>query len=315
MTFTYTPYKQQRSEASGPRREIDFDALNEHMVTQFGPKERRMVGIISGIYDLGIQERDPYESEWNEKDATRPGATEYIEDGKRMLRIPARPTPGIAITVDFPQIIVDKGQFYEGKSDPKPLRLLLNGEFSRESTTQPGKKELCVNRPLWVQESKDDVTGKWAIAKTNKLHKLASYCDVLDSEGRFHARDIGKLLGKAAQFKVHVFIRDGKWLNERIEVEGGVMEGVPIPEIDPSLLHGMAMFGRIDPEAVRTARRSILNSCKRALNYDESDLKKLLESGEFTKPAPVAEQQKVAPAPKSEAAAQSEEWPEDDIPF
>ena len=68
MTFTYTPYKQQRSEASGPRREIDFDALNEHMVTQFGPKERRMVGIISGIYDLGIQERDPYEVEWNEKD-------------------------------------------------------------------------------------------------------------------------------------------------------------------------------------------------------------------------------------------------------
>ena len=315
MSFTYTPYKQQRSEASGPRREIDFDALNEHMVTQFGPKERRMVGVISGIYDLGIQERDPYEVEWNEKDSTRPGATEYIEDGKRMLRITARPTPGIAITVDFPQIIVDKGQFYEGKSDPKPLRLLLNGEFSRESTTQPGKKELCVNRPLWVQESKDDVTGKWAIAKTNKIHKLASYCDVLDSEGRFHARDIGKLLGKAAQFKVHVFIREGKWLNERIEAEGGVMEGVPIPEIDPSLLHGMAMFGRIDPEAVRAARRSILNSCKRALNYDESDLKKFLESGEFTKSVPVAEQQKAAPEPKAEAAAQPEEWPEDDIPF
>jgi hypothetical protein len=55
---------------------------------------------------------------------------------------------------------------------------------------------------------------------------------------------------------------------------------------------------RIDPEAVRTARRSILNSCKRALNYDESDLKKFLESGEFTKPAPVAEQQKVAPEPR-----------------
>lgn len=93
------------------------------------------------------------------------------------------------------------------------------------------------------------------------------------------------------------------------------MEGVPIPEIDPSLLHGMVMFGRIDPEAVRTARRSILNSCKRALNYDESDLKKFLELGESTKPAPVAEQQKVAPAPKAEAAAQPEEWPEDDIPF
>ena len=315
MSFTYTPYKQQRSEASGPRREIDFDALNEHMVTQFGPKERRMVGIISGIYDLGIQERDPYEVEWNEKDSTRPGATEYIEEGKRMLRITARPTPGVALTVDFPQIIVDKGQFYEGKRDPKPLRLLLNGEFTKESTTEPGKKELCVNRPLWVQESKDDVTGKWAIAKTNKLHKLASYCDVLDSEGRFHSRDIGKLLGKAAQFKVHVFIREGKWLNERIEAEGGVMEGVPIPEIDPSLLHGMTMFGNIDPEAVRTARRSILNSCKRALNYDESDLKKFLESGEFTKPVPVAEQQKAAPEPKAEAAAQPEEWPEDDIPF
>jgi hypothetical protein len=191
---------------------------------------------------------------------------------------------------------------------------LLNGEFTKESTTEPGKKELCVNRPLWVQESKDDVTGKWAIAKTNKLHKLASYCDVLDSEGRFHARDIGKLLGKAAQFKVNVFIREGKWLNERIEAEGGVMEGVPIPEIDPSLLHGMAMFGNIDPEAVRTARRSILNSCKRALNYDESDLKKFLESGEFTKPAPVAEQPKVAPESKVETT-QPEEWPEDDVPF
>ena len=93
------------------------------------------------------------------------------------------------------------------------------------------------------------------------------------------------------------------------------MEGVPIPEIDPSLLHGMTMFGRIDPEAVRTARRSILNSCKRALNYDESDLKKLLESGDFAKSAPVAEQQKATPEPKAEAAAQTEEWPEDDIPF
>jgi hypothetical protein len=51
------------------------------------------------------------------------------------------------------------------------------------------------------------------------------------------------------------------------------------------------------------------------LNYDESDLKKFLESGGFTKPAPVAEQPKVAPEPKAEAVAQPEEWPEDDIPF
>lgn len=319
--FKMPTYKPERT-SNPDRHDTDWDALNEHIATQVAAplnKPRSLPGVISGIYDLGIQQRDPFEGPWNEKDSKRPGAQEFKDEkGDRMIRVPSRPAQGVAITVDFPQITVDKGEFF-GKSDPKPYRMLLNGEFS-ELTLKGDKRESVVGRPYFLSETKDDSTGVWALAKTNNLHKLASACGLLDDNGLFKAERVGELLGKVVQFQISAFLKpsksgDRKYLTETIKIAGVVPEGIPIPTLDPSLIHGLVMHGDVDMGAVETARASILNTCKRATNFAGSDLEKALAN---RKPKDTITAPASAPVPSpAPVADDSNDWPvgDDDIPF
>lgn len=313
---------------------VDWDALNQHVVeaSKTADKARSIPGVISGLYDLGEQELADAEKVFTGTAADEEAEIvkfpkTYFKDGidketgkkARLKCWPQNPVQQVAIAVDFPQVLVDKGQFF-GNSKPLPLRLLLNGEF-----TLPGEKVKVVGRPYNIKEMKHDVGGgkfRWALAKNNGLHKLAAAAELLDADGLFTKDRIGELLGKVVQFQFRVYMKPAKtgektFFTEEIKLMGMVPEGVAVPEVPEGLIHGVNLHGDNEEDAIKQLRVAVKNTMKRAINYDTSTLKPLFdaEAASYTSNAPAANPVKEA-VKQAEAAAVVETVAfDDDIPF
>jgi hypothetical protein len=325
------------------RKVVDWNAMNEHVVEAAGTatKTRSIPGVISGVYDLGEQKLedaaipvtdDKFKQAFPEFDGSQEQQDAVIAkyanrtnvrfekvDNKLCLRYVQNPVQQVAVSVDFPQILVDKGQFF-GNSKPLPLRLLYNGEF-----TTPGDKTKIVGRPFNLRDTKHDLGNNksvWAFAKNNGLHKFAAAAELLDENGLFNKERVGELIGKVVQFQVRVWMKpaktgDKKFFTEEISLVGIVPEGVAIPEVPEGLLHMVNLHGENDAEAVKQMRVAIKNTMKRALNYDTSSLKPVFEAEAASygnKPADAAKDA------VKEAVKAAEVTPvpvafDDDIPF
>lgn len=311
--------------AGSERKQVDWEALNAHVIEAAGTalKARSIPGVISGIYDLGEQNLEDAEMVFvgtaeDEAKAIAEKPATYFKDGTddkgkavRLKCWPQRPVQQVAIAVDFPQVLVDKGQFF-GNSNPQPLRMILNREF-----TLPGDKTRIVAAPYNIRETKYD-DGTWAFAKNNGLHKLAAACEILDAKGYFKKERIGELLGKVAQFQFRVWMKPGKnggeFFDEQISLVGLVPEGVTVPEIPDGILHGVNLYADNSPEAVKQLRLSVKNTIKRANNFKGSKLEAelaALEGGQA--PQPQADKPAVQGiAPK---APDADDAFDDDVPF
>ncbi|MNG97821.1 hypothetical protein D3C79_569440 [compost metagenome] len=309
---------------------VNWDELNKHVVdvAKTQDKPRSIPGIISGIVDLGEQELEDAEQPFVGDAAAEAKAIEekpatYFKDGfdekgnpVRLKCWPQKPVQQVMVTVDFPQVIVDKGRFF-GKTNPQPLRMSLNGEFTLSDRTK------VVSRPYNIREVKHD-DGTWAFAKNNGLHKLAAACELLDAKGYFTKGRIGELLGKVAQFQFQVFMKAGKnggeFFTENVKLVGLVPEGVNIPEVPEGILYGINLHprsGANDPEAVKQLRLAAKNTIKRALNYEGSTLKAEIEANEggSGQRATAPTQTQVAPVAPSTPAPQEDDGFDDDVPF
>lgn len=330
MSFTFNVTANNQTTGSNKERVlVDWDELNKHVVEAAGTatKPRSIPGVISGIYDLGEQNLPdaavPFtgtkEDEANEMIA-KPDT--YFEDGVddkgkpcRLKRYPQKPVQQVAIAVDFPQVLVDKGKFF-GNSKPLPLRMLLNGEF-----TLPGEKVRVVGKPYNIRVTNHAEKGEkalWALAKNNGIHKLADACGILDDNGLFRPERLHELLGKVAQFQFQVWMKPGKtgdkkFFTETIKLVGMVPEGVPLPEIPDGILHGVNLYGNNDPEAVKQLRVAVKNTIKRANNYEGSDLQRAFADDVEAKPAEAQKAEVTPVAPK--APVQDEDFEDSDIPF
>jgi hypothetical protein len=322
------------------RKVVDWDAMNAHVVEAAGTagKIRSIPGVISGVYDLGEQKLEDaaipvtdekFQKAFPEFDgseaqqdivvaayAHKTNARFEKVDNKLCLRYVQNPVQQVAIAVDFPQILVDKGQFF-GNSKPLPLRLLYNGEF-----TTPGDKTKIVGRPFNLRDTKHDVGNNksvWAFAKNNGLHRFAEAAELLDEHGLFNKERVGELIGKVVQFQVRVWMKpaktgDKKFFTEDISLVGIVPEGVAKPEVPEGILHMINLHGENDPDAVKQMRVSIKNTMKRALNYDTSSLKPVFEAEAASygnKPAETAVQAAVKAAEVTPVAVDFDS----DIPF
>lgn len=324
------------------RKVVDWDALNQHVVDASGTakKSRSIPGVISGLYDLGNQKLEDaaipvtdenfkksfpaFDGSQEQQDAVIAKYTnrqnvrfEKVEN-VLCLRYVQNPVQQIAFSIDFPQVLVDKGQFF-GNSKPLPLRMLLNYEY-----TVPGTKEKIVARPYNLRDAKHDLgNGKavWALAKNNGLHKLAAAADLLDDNGLFNKERAGELIGKVVQFEFRVWMKPAKvgdktFFTEEIKLVGMVPEGVAIPDVPEGILHCVNLHGENDPEAVKQMRVAIKNTMKRALNYDTSSLKPVFEAEQaaYGKPADAAKEA-VQAAVKAAEVTPVETNFDDDIPF
>ena len=242
----------QNTTQQSDRPQVDWAERAKYIVEKVGTqkKAKAMIGIISGVIDLGLQAQEDAMMEWkgdeeSEREELAKNPAQYFETLPNDKGIPTRykrwtvkPCQQVALTVDFPGIMLNQGQFF-GDADAKehPLRMLLNGEFYMQGV---GK---VVGKPYNIKEVKQS-DGSWGFKNNTQLYKLASATDVLDEKGNFKPNMIAKLLGKAALFEVQVFLNkaaDGKeYLNEKIKPSGQVPDVmVPmIPTLDPSYIYG-----------------------------------------------------------------------------
>lgn len=325
---------------------VDWDAMNQHVVDAAGTqkKKKSLVGVISSIIDLGTQPQEDAKVEFTGSpaeevkilaEAKEKGQTTYFETlmdygskppaEKRYKRWKQKAQPAMAITVDFPQIMVDKAKFFkEGESDPRPLRLILNGEFNPK-----GSKEKILGRTYALSWTKFDC-GTWSLKKNSMPYKLAVAMDVIEDGSPLVPEQIPQLLGKAALFEIQVSINeqgDRKFMNEKIKYASTLPEGMPVPELDEKY-QSLVQFGEEnDPEALKQLRVSVKNTMKLATEWETDVIKTQLEALKPTQNEssssgdsnPQGTAEKAAPAAENKAESKDDEPDfsafDDEIPF
>jgi hypothetical protein len=328
MTFQFTPLKTNNtSDDSKPK--VDYNEVNAHVIERAGTatKARSIPGYISSIVDLGVQPRT-IETE------VKPGE-EYPEDaeyytgqwgdqkGKPCVRFTVPAKQAIALTVDFPQILVNKGAFFrDDGGEELPLRLILNGE--RLVQNDEGKWQPQVQKLIYLSEKKHE-DGTWAVAKNALLHSLAAAAGILDEKGYFNVNRIGELLGQCLQFQFRVYQKPGKngksYYTEEIKLAGIVPEGVSVPAMPEGVVNGIVWSDGTVPNAddVGKLRLSIKNTIRNATNFKGSTIEPMIdkprEQSNNTPPPPSSPPASKPKATPAKAVGWGDEPEDVDSPF
>lgn len=284
MAFGVRVNSQQSSEN---KVKVDWEGLNKYIVETCNlQNEEVLTGIISGVYDLGVQEQEDAKQEFkgteeDERAEIAKSGDVYFETlmdyesktMKRYKRWPQKPVQSVAFSVDFLDVMLDKAPFFGQESNPKPLRLLLGGEF----VLSGGTKIVAKPQPIVIR--KNDKTGnRWSFMPNSTIYKLAVGTKVINSGDAFTGDMIDQLLGKAAQFKVRVFFNKDGFYNEKCAFAAGLARGNKAPEFDQSLLHIVQFDAANKEEDLKQLRISVRNTMARAKDYEGSKLKVQLDN-------------------------------------
>lgn len=302
MGFKVQPAQTTQSEGGSYEKvEVDYDGMNAHVIEAAGTqsKPRTIVGFVSEYYDLGLQEQPDFEElykgdEKQEKQLSE-GKSElkkvdkFYDNGTchsnvQIVVTKRPPKPSCTFAVRFPQITVDKGQFF-GESRPEPLRMVLGGEFYMfpKDSKQGDKKEKVLQRVIPLQENTKNKLNKWAFGATSLPAKMAAAADLLDSDGLFSGKGrLTELLGKPMMFQIQIFKNADGFYNERISFKGAIPEGLPIPDgWDDKWIAGVNMSVENDLETVKNLPYHVKNTIKRALDFEgsvlQSEMNKIVE--------------------------------------
>lgn len=317
---------------------IDYDALNQYVVEACKLEKREvLIGVVSSIIDLGQQEQEdaamPFVgSEEDEADEIAKRPLTYFEDMKdpvtkktvRMKRWPQKAIQSIAIAVDFPDIMLDKGQFFgDDNSEEKPLRLYLGGQFFIPEVGQ------VVGRPTPLKVTKN-TKEQWSFNKKHICYKMADAAKLVDAskDEVFLPQDIDKLLGESFQFAVQVFINDKGYYTEYVNFTGALGRGQKAPNTDVKT--SLIQFNQDnDLESLKELRHHVKNTIKQASNYEGSKIQKQLDELQESYKSSKAEgqvedaQEEVKPKVEPKKAVKSARKPvpttiddmDDDVPF
>ena len=273
--------------------QVDFDEINKYVVETAALQEREtLIGYISGIVDLGEQDQPDAEFEFDGDEEDEAAEIEknpavYFKDGfnettrkpVRLKCFPVSPVQSVGIAVDFPEIVIDKGQFY-GNSNPKPLRLWMGGQFYTPN------KGMVIGRttPLRVTNlDKTRATKKWSFAQNHLFYKMAVDAKLIKNGEAFLPQDIDQLLGQSFQFQVQVYFKEAKggksYYTEWIKYQGALArKDEPwVPEDKPFLIE---FDGNLTKEVMQNLRSHVINTIKSANNYEGSKIQDYFENNE-----------------------------------
>lgn len=288
--MAFKTYAVNSSASAEKKSDVNWADLNNYIVETCGLQEREtLVGYVSSIVDLGIQKLADAEyvsdiEEDSEEDYIEEHPGVYFKDGfdpetrkpARLKCVPQRDQQAVALSIDFPDIMLDKGQFF-GESNLKPLRIWLGGQFY----TQANGMILGRPTPLRITNlDKTKKTKKWSFAKNHLFYKMAVASKQIKVDECFLPQDIDKLLGEAFQFEVQVYFKkgnDGKeYFSEYIKFVGGLGRGQKAPELvtEPFIIQ---FDEKNSIEHLKEVRSHIINTMKMAKNFEGSAIQKQLE--------------------------------------
>ena len=283
------------------RPQVDYAALDQYVVdTAECQQPETLNGVIVGIIDLGNQKLPDaeYDVDSGDESLTVEELTEKysteIESGKvskfdivkdwstrppkEVIKkfVPQKDRQCITYAVDFPDVMLDKSQFFGEKSEPKPLRLYFGGSFYNTHS----KKMIVQNLlPLKIANiAKDPKNDKvWSLNPKSQLHKMAVAAKLINTGDAFLPDNIDELLGKTLQFKVQIGFNekgDKKYYFEKISFIGALQrKDKPFENVDVFLIQ---MDDENDPEALKQIRKHLLNTMELATNFEGSALQKQL---------------------------------------
>lgn len=319
MGYNFNPQTpQQQSNNYTPRESnVDFDALFEYQLEKLGGEGKHdFIGVISRLDELGVQEQDVQTIPWDDKakaehawrfetgddgnvkdSSAKVVTTKYAGKEQECLVYSRKPVAQVAISVDFPEVMMNLSQFYNPDSTDqkeKPFREIigLNGflpEFKRGKGAVIAKP-FNLNH-INVNRQKKDAKPHYAIAKNSLLYSMAEWVGALDDEGNFHNTDLGKLIGEPMNFEVEVKVN--KWNsggkeNKRLEVSITPTSKLSVrdrkaydEELSPLVsddLFGVLMFsGGNEETSLKEVRKATVNTMKMSSNWETSKLKEELE--------------------------------------
>lgn len=302
MTFKPSvPQNTNTNSDSSSTSNVDYDALQNHVIECAGTqdKHRTITGFIGGYYSLGKQEQKPFEAIYDETHKDFANWKKFVEEGKATVytgninvdgtwhndvEIYSKPRPpreAIALGIYFPQITVDKARFLEGKSDPRPLMLVMGGETFVKRKDDSGKNEKVIQYPTFIQETTNNPSGTWGLGQTTTLHKMGNALGLLNEHNLLKVDRLGELLGKPLQFRMRVWNKPtksgGTWYTEEVKFVSEVPEGLTPPEFDESYVHGINFDQPNDPDTVKNLRSDVVNTIRRAINFEGSVIEKELK--------------------------------------
>lgn len=277
------------NKSEGKKMDVDFDALNKYVIeTAQLESPEVLIGTVVGLVDLGIQSQEDAEIPFtgtpqDELDMIDDKPDTYFKDGidpktKKPVRykcFPQKAIQSVAFAVDFPDIILDKGQFFGDKSgELKPLRLWLGGQFYNM-----GSKQMQIARPTPLRITKNP-KNQWTFNNLHLCHKMAVAAKLIANDGVFLPQDIDKLVGQSFQFEVQVYNKENKgksYYTERVAFKAGLGRGQEAPDLPTDTF--IVQFNEPnDEKMLKELRSHVINTIRAAKNYDGSPVQKQLEA-------------------------------------
>ena len=278
---------------------VNWEAMNQYVIETAGLQQpETLSGVISVLVDLGTQKQP--DSQWDldkeDKDLSIEELNEkyadeiekygiyfaegYTKTGKAILKhVPQKDRQSVAFAVDFPDIIIDKGQFFKDsdgnfESNPKPLRLWMGGQFYNGSG-------MVVQNMTPLKLTKDDKIG-WTMSPRSTVYKMAVASKVISAGEAFLPQNIDSLVGKTLQFEARVFMKQAKngksYYTEQIKFVGGLPRGSKDLEIDNTYV--IEFNGENDLTSLKELRGHIVNTIKCATNFEGSPIQRQLSQVE-----------------------------------
>lgn len=322
------------STTNSTRPTVNFDEVNQYVVDTVGCQQPETLnGVVVGIIDLGNQKLPDaeYDVDSGDEDLSveeleskyaddiksgKISKFDYVKDWstrppKEVIKkfVPQRDRQCISYAVDFPDIMLDKGQFFGGDSEPKPLRMYFGGQYYHQSLKKMVVQNLL---PLKVTNIAKDVRNDklWSLSPKSQLHKMAVASKLINTGEAFLPDNIDQLLGKTLQFQVQIGFneKDGKkYYFEKMKFLGAIQrKDKPFEDVETFLIE---MNGENDPEALKNLRKHIINTQMMATNYEGSALQKQFEE---VRPHSVGEQSSPSVVKTEPKKAVKEETVDDD---
>ena len=293
--MSFDVYVDAKQESGKGQNKVNFDDLNKYVVETADLEEAAVLpGVISMIVDLGIQKQADAEYLF-EGDETQEQAEQqanpnirfetrakFFDNGKwhedaRIKIVPQKDMQSIAMAVDFPDVVLDKGSFF-GDSKPLPMRMWLGGTYYIEG------QGMVIQNLMTLKETNLDTTRatqKWSLNPKGTLYKMAKSAKLVKDGDVFKANQINQLLGTAHQFEVQIFFKPGnngkKYYTEKIKFVGALSRGqsVDVDSVQPLLVQ---FRKENDEAAIRELRAHVVNTIKQAKNYEGSVIQQQIET-------------------------------------
>jgi hypothetical protein len=257
---------------------VDWSGWAEHQIEVIGTQSKSRIAIISGLVDLGVQEREPFQVPHDE---AKPDQLKALEEGRatlglgkhpkkktqcEMIVIPQKPAPQLAIVLDFPEIMLNYGKFFgkEGKDEFRPYRYVYGGEFNKVLSS-PSSVTCMVN---------DKAECGASYAGTNMIAKFAVATGSVEGQLVEQTFPIEKLLGGVCTINSWVKVTekgDNKYVNFGCKDPSPKHEMIPVPDVKVEPF-GISFYEDNSEESLNNIKsftfKALRETIKKATDYD-----------------------------------------------